>query len=250
MRYSHKIHQASHIKSPKIQRRHRFTSLVFLLIVISILLVFSSSNQIAWPSFYEFFAVSLFRISIAYLIASVIAVFLSFLTVKNKYVESILLPILDVSQSFPSFALLPFLIVVFGANGIAVIVILAINIIWPILFTMIGSLKGGRQDLNYAATIFGARGVKRFIHYSIPSVLPSFISGSIIGWGEAWDVVVGAEIIAQVGGIGAFLGNLAEGKNLTTLALAISVYLLLIFVLNQLIWIPLLNYSSRYQSES
>ena len=250
MKYSHKIHQANHQKSPVIQRRHRFTSFIFLLVIIIILFVLARTQAINWPDFYKFFVVSLFRITVAYIIASVIAIILAFLTLKNKYFEAILLPFLDVSQSFPSFALLPFLIAFFGANGFAVIVILTINIIWPILFTLIGSLKGGRQDLKNAATIFGAKGLKRFVHFSLPSILPAFISGSIIGWGEAWDVIVGAEIIAQVGGIGAFLGKLSEGKNLTVLALAISVYLLLIFVLNQIVWIPLLNYSSRYQSES
>ena len=63
-------------------------------------------------------------------------------------------------------------------------------------------------------------------------------------------MIVGAEIIAQVGGIGALLGKIGESGNLLQLSMAVSVYLLLIFLLNQIIWIPLLNYSTRYQNES
>lgn len=250
MRYSHKIHQATQAKSPLAQLRQRLTSFLFLGVMIMILLIFSRTKGINWHQFYNFFFVSFVRIVIAYIIAAIVAIFLAFLTVRNKYVEGIMLPLLDVAQSFPSFALLPFLIVLFGANGIAVVIILAINIVWPILFTLIGAIKVGREDLNSAAAIFGAKGWKRLVYFRLPAVFPAFISGSIIGWGEAWDVVVGAEIIAQVGGVGAFLGKISESGNLVELSLAISVYLLLIFVLNQLIWIPLLNYSSRYQSES
>jgi taurine transport system permease protein len=249
MRYSHALHQASHLNHPKSHRRQRLLSLLFLVVVISILFLFSQAHAINWGSFYSFFTVSLVRVVIAYFIAAVIAVILAFLATKNHFIETLLLPVLDVAQSFPSFALLPFLIVVFGKSSVAVIIILAINIIWPILFTLIGAIKTSREDLADAAMIFGANGWRRLIFFRLPSVLPAFVAGSIIGWGESWDVIVGAEIIAQVGGIGAFLGNISQNGNLSLLALAVSMYLLLIFILNQLIWIPLLNVSTRYQNE-
>lgn len=249
MRYTHNLHRSSHVNQPKAHRRQRLISLVFLVVVIIVLLVLSRARAINWIQFYQFFLISLVRIVIAFIIAAVLAVVLAFITTKNKHVETILLPILDVSQSFPSFALLPFLIVAFGANSVAVIIILAINIVWPILFTLIGAIKTSREDLGDVATIFGAKGWRRLAYFRLPSIFPAFISGSIIGWGESWDVIVGAEIIAQVGGIGALLGTISQSGNLSKLALAISMYLFLIFILNQLIWIPLLNYSTRYQND-
>ncbi|MEI8072627.1 MAG: ABC transporter permease subunit [Candidatus Saccharibacteria bacterium] len=250
MRYSHYLHRSNHLKSPKIQRRQRLTSIVILVLVVMSFVLFFRPKGIDWPTYYKFFAISSFRILVAYLMAAIIAVFLAFLTLKNRFIEGLLLPVLDVAQSFPSFALLPFLIVIFGANGLVVIVILTINIVWPILFTLIGSLKSSRDDLDNAATLFGAKGWRKLVYFRLPSIFPAFISGSIIGAGEAWDVIVGAEIIAQVGGIGALLGKIGESGNLLQLSMAVSVYLLLIFLLNQIIWIPLLNYSTRYQNES
>lgn len=250
MRYSHKIHQANHQKDPHIQRRQRFISFAFIGMVLIILFAFAQVKSINWFEFYTFFASSLLSVVIAYVIAAGLAFVLSLSATKNKWLENILLPILDVAQSFPTFALIPVLIAIFGTNRIVVVIFLVITIIWPITFTLISAIKGERRDLSEAATVYGARGLKRLWFFRLPVMFPSFITGSIIGWGEAWEALIGAEIIAKVLGIGSLLGKLGENGNVTQLVLGIAMYLFLIFVLNQIVWIPLLNYSSRYQNES
>ncbi|MDP4038361.1 MAG: ABC transporter permease subunit [bacterium] len=170
---------------------------------------------------------------------------------KNAFTESLLLPILDVSQSFPTFALAPLMVIILGANSLSIITtIVFATMIWPMIFSLVGAIKTEKLDLADAATIYGAKkGFKRLINYRLPSFLPAFLSGSIVAWGLGWDAIFGAEIIARVNGIGGYLGQLSYAGKAALLFLGIIIYLILIFVLNQLIWLPLLRLTTRYQND-
>ncbi|MBI2798234.1 ABC transporter permease subunit [Candidatus Saccharibacteria bacterium] len=235
--------------SPKAARRHILISFVFIATILIILFILAQTGSINWPQFLYFFVSSAINVAIAYVIAAILALALALGITRSKILESLFLPILDVAQSFPTFALIPVLLVLFGRTRWVVITFLVVTIIWPIVFTLITAIKTERQDLADAATIYGAKGVSRFLHFRLPEIFPSFITGSIIGWGEAWEALIGAEIIVQIAGIGHYLNGLGASGNVLTLTLAITMYLFLIFIFNQVIWLPLLNYSSRYQND-
>lgn len=249
MRYSQKLHRARR-QNPKNARRHSITSFVFIVVVLIILFILAQRQEINWADFIVFFLSSALNVFIAYIIAAILAVILALATTKNKLIEGLVLPILDVAQSFPTFALIPVLLVIFGHTRWVVVTFLVITIIWPIVFTLITSIKTEREDLADAATIYGAgHGWKRLVNFRLPELFPAFISGSIIGWGEAWEALIGAEIIVQAIGIGQYLNGIGQSGSIITLILAIVMYLFLIFIINQLVWLPLLNYSTRYQNE-
>ncbi|HSX19141.1 MAG TPA: ABC transporter permease subunit, partial [Candidatus Saccharimonadales bacterium] len=192
---------------------------------------------------------SLYRVVIAYFISLFISVFLAILVTRNPLVEDIFLPILDVLQSFPSFAILPIATLWFGASSLTAIVFLVITIIWPVLFNIISGIKNMRGDTSEAATIFGAIGIKRIWHFLLPALFPAIVTGSIIGWGEAWDAIIGAEIIGISTGIGAFLSNASKAGNGKVLAFGIIALLFFVFFLNKLIWLPLLKKSTQFSNE-
>ncbi len=246
-RYGHprKTHHARFWR----HKHQRLISFAYIIITLIILFAVSRSGGINWLEFYKFFVSSLVSVIIAYCISAVLAVLLALASTKNKIIENIMVPVLDVAQSFPTFALIPILLVIFGTTRWVVILFLVVTIIWPITFTLISAIKTERGDLSEAATIYGAKGLKRLWYYRLPDMFPAFITGSIIGWGEAWEALIGAEIIARVIGVGSLLGKISDTGNITNLAMAIAMYLFLIFVLNEIIWIPLLNFSSRYQNE-
>jgi NitT/TauT family transport system permease protein len=129
--------------------------------------------------------------------------------------------------------------------------VLIIAIIWPILFTIIGGIKNRREDLEEAATIFGAKGFKRLIYFTYPELSPSIVTGSIVGWGEAWEFIIGAELLVNARvGIGSYLGQLGNNKENLLLVFGILVLMILLFIINKLIWLPLLDKTTKYQSES
>jgi ABC-type nitrate/sulfonate/bicarbonate transport system permease component len=190
---------------------------------------------------------STIRVTLAYLITLPIAVAVVLAITRVQKVEDFVVPILDVSQSLPSFALLPFLLVLTGQGTITIVIVLALEMVWPILFTTLSGLKTLHEDLGEAATVFGARGIKRLRYFSIPSILPAIITGSILGWGEGWEAIVGAEIIVGKNGIGAFIGK-ANDTNKQIFVFSIVILMLFIFILNKLIWLPLLKRVTKYQT--
>jgi len=197
------------------------------------------------------FLASLSRMIISYSIALTVAVIIALLITSNKWLEGLFLPVFDVLQSFPSFALFPVLVVALkNSPELVIIFVLTITIIWPILFTIIGGVKNQREDLEEAATIFGAKGSKRLWHFTLPQLLPSIVTGSIVGWGEGWEFIIGAELLVRVNyGVGAYLGFLGTRQENIALAFGIMVLLLLLYVINKILWIPLLYTVTKFSSE-
>ncbi len=242
MRYSHRLIR---VRSPKVNWAVAAT---LITILVGVVVLFGVSN-LNIADFGASFLTSLVRVSVSYVVALGIALTLGFVVVGAGWGEKILLPVLDVLQSFPSFALLPILLVYFGRGLISLSIVLILEMIWPILFAIITNYKGLRSDIFEAAQIFGATGSKRWVHVVIPAILPAIVTGSIVAWGEAWEAVIGAEIIVNNGGLGNFFSQLDPTSQRGLTLVAITGFLLMLFVINKLIWLPMLESVTRYQSE-
>lgn len=242
MRYTHLI---------RIYRRRFQLSLTLILslLVFVLLILFARSAQIDLKTLILGLASSTYRVVIAYLISLIVGVLVALVVTKNQFLEDLLLPILDVAQSFPSFAILPIAILWFGATDFTAIFFLVITILWPVLFNVVAGVKNIRGDMAEAAEIFGAKGWKKLVHFLFPALLPAIVTGSIVGWGEAWEAIVGAEIIGITVGIGAFLAQASKAGEASVLTVGIGILLFFIFFLNKLIWLPLLKRATSYQTE-
>jgi NitT/TauT family transport system permease protein len=224
---------------------------ILLAVIIIGTLIVVSGVHLDISQIFAGFVASLLRTTIAYFIAATIAILIALLITSHKTVEDIFLPIFDVLQSFPSFALFPILVVALKDSPETVIIfVLTITMIWPILFSIISGIKNRRQDFEEAATIFGARGIKRLIYFTLPELWPSIVTGSIVGWGEGWEFIIGAELLVKVNpGIGTYLGGLGQNQQSLALAAGIAILLILLFILNKILWLPLLNRSTEYSEE-
>jgi ABC-type nitrate/sulfonate/bicarbonate transport system permease component len=188
------------------------------------------------------------RLFVAYGISVVLAIILALFLTRGK-IGAFFLPFFDVMQSFPTFAMLPLVVRVFGAGNTTVIIFLVVTIIWPVLFAIISAQKLVKDEWNEAADIYGATGWKRLVYYYLPLSYPGLIIGSIVGLGEGWEAVVGAEIIVglQSEGLGKFFD--ANGGSASIVLFGVFALLLCIFVMNKLIWLPLLDRSHKLLSE-
>lgn len=255
MRYTAQMHASRAPHHKHVLQHGWLTSIIGLMafgVAAVIILFVANMARLDSRDLFGGFLASLIRVSIAYAVAVLIATGLALLITANRIAETFLLPIFDVLQSFPSFALFPLFLVIFATQPeIIIILVLVITIVWPIMFTIISAIKSRREDLEEAATIFGANGPKRFTAFTIPTLLPSIITGSIIGWGEGWEFIIGAELLVNTNiGIGHYLGVLGESHQNTLLGLGILILMLLLFVINQVVWLPLLHRATRFSSES
>jgi len=251
MRYSNQLHTAARKNALKNKKKSSLISVVWILLTFLVLATVVNFSELNPASLFGGFGVSLYRISVAYIIALVLSCVIALVVTANEKIENLFLPVLDVLQSFPSFALFPVMVASIHSSETIIITVLVIAIVWPILFTIIGGIKNRREDLEEAATIFGAVGIKRLIHFTLPELAPSIVTGSIVGWGEAWEFIIGAELLVNAKlGIGSYLGQLGNNQQNILLVFGILVLMVLLFTINKLIWLPLLDVTTKYQSES
>ena len=248
------IGSSAHPQTRALHRHHarryqRTLGLMAGVVIIALLLAtFGFFGTVAWGALTQAVAYTTYRIAIAYAIAFALGVSIALL-VGWSPISEFFFPIFDVLQNLPSFALLPFFIYFLGYTNQMIILFAVSSIIWPILFAVLTAIKSAHADLNDAATIFGARGFRRIPYYLAPLSLPAILTGSIVGIAIGWEAVIGAEIIANMMGFGAFIKDTdMTGVSQTAIA-GILVILVIVFIINRLVWAPLLSESSRRYAE-
>lgn len=239
MRYTHGL---------KIIRQKKHVVKLSLLISLALVLavVLWGFRVLDVERFYVGFVESLIRVVVAYVIAITLGIAAVLVAMMNKQVEDVAIPILDVLQSFPSFALFPFLVLYLGKTSLVIVVILAIEMFWPVVFTLLGAYKQLRPDLLEAAHVYGAHGSKLLRFVLLPLLFPAVVTGSIVAWGEAWETIIAAEIIINLPGVGSYLSSSQNGYFWTVGMLTL---LALLFIINKYLWLPLLNVSTRFQTD-
>ena len=228
-------------------RWHLAVTLFFVFLPFAFLLFFSRLANIALRELLANVGSSLWRLLIAFAIAAILGwVFaVSFYSGRRAVVA---LPIFDVLQSFPTFAALPLATYYFGVSGVTVVFFLVITIIWPIFFSIVSSLKLIKRDWEEVVTISGLSGVGYVKWFVWPVSVPGLITGSIIGLGEGWEALVATEMLVGThSGLGPFFQTFAT--NATFTALGIFALLLIIFSVNKLVWLPLMERGHRMMEE-
>lgn len=230
------------------QSRKRLFFTVFIVVLpFLFLLMFSRVAKIGSAALFADISVSFFRLLVAYVIAALIGWILAVLFYRGRRAV-VALPIFDVLQSFPTFAALPLATFLWGPSNFTILFFLVITIIWPIFFSIISSLKLMRHDWREAAEIFNLRRVFYLKKFLLPISMPGFITGSIVGLGEGWEALIATEIIVGTrSGLGGFFQSF--NHNATITALGIFGFLLLIFSINKLVWLSLLEWSHHKMEE-
>jgi NitT/TauT family transport system permease protein len=235
-------------KAHKTRARRSWAIVAALVAVTVLFLALGHYTVVGWQALALALLHTLYRIVIAYALALVVGVAIALLVGWGPWID-FFFPFFDVLQNIPSFALIPLFIYFLGTGDLMIILFSVSSIIWPILFAILTAIKSAHNDLNDAASIFGANGLRRIFYYLAPLSSPAIVTGSIVGIAIGWESVIGAEIIAGAGGFGAFIKAAgANGLNPTTIAGTLAI-LVLVFVVNRLIWAPLLAESTQRYAE-
>lgn len=227
------------------KRHHRVVALLTLLAPLVILALLGGLAQADFSALLFALGLSAFRLFAGYLISLVVGVLLAVTFGTSRFGDA-LLPIFDVMQNLPSFALIPIFALLLGYSNLMAIIFIATSAVWPILFYTLHAIRSAREDLSDAATIFGAVGLKRVFRYLIPLSLPAIITGSVVGISIGWEAVIGIEIIGFHSGVGVFLSQASAGGQHALLTAGVGAILLLVFIINKLVWIPLLKQADYY----
>ncbi len=240
----HREHRHLHIYPSPI---HLLATFFTLVVPFLFLAIFAQFAKITISHLFTDTFVSLWRMLIAYIVAAVLGWILAVLFYRGRR-GKVALPIFDVLQSIPLFAVLPLITYFFGANFWTIVFFVMFDVLWPIFFSIISSLKLMKHDWQESVEIYNLKGWNYFRYYLLPVTWSGLITGSIIGLGDGWEALLATEIIIGMkNGLGSFFR--ANETNTAITLFGMLGFLILIFALNKIIWLPLLDWSHRKTEE-
>lgn len=215
------------------------------------------------PTALPFYALhSVGRMAMAYVLSFIFTLIYGYIAAYNPHAERILIPLLDVLQSVPILSFLP--VVLLGLSAIlpqafavelTAVVLIFTSQVWNMTFAWYQSLNTIPKELLEASSIFRFSWWQRFTTLEFPFGAPALVWNSMMSWAGGWFFLMAAEIFTlgerdfRLPGLGAFLQTAADAGDLTAIGWGLFSLVVVIIVLDQLVWRPLLVWSGRFRLE-
>ena len=190
---------------------------------------------------------SILRLLAAYLISLAWTVPCAIAASESQRFARRLTPIAEIIGSIPATALFPLIVVfvirVTGGMNLASILLILTGMQWYLLFNLLAGVSQIPADLKEAARAFGLSRFATWRKLTIPSMIPSLLTGSITAWGGGWNALILSEYFVyrgrtyQVFGLGALLDHATyqAGSGVMILLTLLSM-ILVVVLLNRLVW--------------
>jgi NitT/TauT family transport system permease protein len=206
---------------------------------------------------------SLVRMYAAYALSLAFALVSGRVAAYNRRAEQFIIPFLDIMQSVPvlgflSVAVTGFLTLLPGqtvALELASIIAIFSSQAWNIAFSWYQSLKTLPKDLTEAAANYGLNDWQRFTKLELPFATTGLVWNSMMSFGSGWFFLAASEAITvlnqnyKLPGLGSFMAVAVEQKNVPAVLWGIAAYVVVIVVVDQLFWRPVVAWSERFRME-
>lgn len=147
-------------------------------------------------------AVSLYRVGVAFIIATIAGIALGVTMGYSKTVEAIFKPIFEFVRPIPPLAWIPMSILWFGLGDQSKFFIIFLGCFTFITVNTYDGTKNVDPILIGAARMLGASERQVFAKIVLPSSVPYIFAGLQIAVTAGWSAVVGAEMIRSDEGVG------------------------------------------------
>lgn len=206
---------------------------------------------------------SILRVFIAFVLSFIFALFYGYIAYKNKTLEVFLIPILDVLQSIPVLSFLPpvfyFFVSLFRGSTIglelASIILIFTGQVWNLVFSFYNSLKTEPREFDEVAKINKLNFWERFTKLDLPHAAIGLIWNSMMSVAGGWFFLMACENFSILNqeytllGLGSFLAKAAEAGNIKMILWGLFTLILLIVLIDQFIWRPLIAWSTKFKME-
>jgi NitT/TauT family transport system permease protein len=146
--------------------------------------------------------VSLRRVIAGFLIAAALGIATGALMARVRGVETALDPLVELLRPVSPLALFPLFILWFGIGEASKIFIIAFSCMFPIILNTYAGVRSIDANFFRASRSLGATSWETMRTVVLPGSLPHIFTGLRIGWGIALIVIIAAEMIGAVRGIG------------------------------------------------
>lgn len=145
------------------------------------------------------------RILQGYAGALALAIPLGFLIGSSRVLDKMTAPLIVFGRSIATLSLLPLAIVWFGTGELTKIVLIGYGCFWVMLSNVIAGVKYVDPVLIRAGRAYGASGLELARTVILPAALPRIFAGARMALGVGFMVIVGAEMIGTIEGLGALI---------------------------------------------
>lgn len=203
------------------------------------------------------------RMAAAYGLSLLFSLVYGYAAARNATAEKLLMPLLDVLQSVPILSFLPVVLLSLSAllptglaAELAAIVLIFTSQAWNLTYSFFQSMTTLPYELREAAAIFRLDPWLRFKTVELPFAALGLIWNSIMSWAGGWFFLMAAEIFTvgardfRLPGLGAYLQTAANAGDLRAIAAGVLTLLLVIVLLDQLLWRPLLAWADKFKVEA
>ncbi len=143
-------------------------------------------------------------------IGAILAIICSGFAVTSGTFRAIFNLIVSVFDLLPGVALLPILMITFGANDTSILILVIHSVIWPMSRSIMDGFRTTPRIYIEAGKNIGLKHAGLILGIYIPASFPALLSGIKVGWARAWRGLISAEMIfgaARTAGIGVFINN-------------------------------------------
>ncbi len=183
---------------------------------------------------------------------------------KSRRARLILIPVLDILQSLPIYGFLTFTVTFFlalfpgqviGAE-LAVVFTIFTSQAWNMAFSMYQSLTTVPPDLEEATRGFRLGAWQRFWRLDVPFAMPGLIWNMMMSMSGGWFALVASEFVTvgsttfALPGIGSYIQTALDARDIRAVLYAIAAMLLVILAYDQLLFRPLVAWSSKFRVET
>ncbi len=206
---------------------------------------------------------STLRMAAAYVLSLVFSIVYARIAVASPRAERVMIPVLDILQSIPILSFLPGVVLALVAlfpHGIiglelAAVILIFTSQAWNLAFSFHQSLLTIPKDLSDAAAVYRLSFWQRFTRLELPFGTIPLIWNSMMSWAGGWFFLIAAEQLTlgpqsfQLAGLGSYLWTAGNAGNMGALLLGLATLVIVIVLLDQFLWRPLIAWSDRFKVE-
>ena len=206
---------------------------------------------------------SMMRGILAYFVSLAFTLIVAPIAARSARAEKFIIPFLDICQSVPVFGFMPGLVIILAGISrghnigleFAAILMIFTSQAWNMAFSVYYSIKALPADMGEAASHYGLSRWQRFKWLELPASMNGLIWNSMMSMAGAWFFLMINESF-QLGnqdyrlpGVGSYMSVAVERGDKAAMAWALLAMLIMIVMLDQMIWRPLLAWSQRFKME-
>lgn len=148
---------------------------------------------------------TLFEAFMGLLLGTILAFMLSIIMDRFEFINRTTLPVLVITQTIPSVAIAPLLVLWLGYGISSKIVLVVLTTFFPITISLLDGYKSVEKDNINLLKSMGATKLQQYIHVKLPSSIPYFFSGLRISISYSIISAVIAEWLGGFYGLGVYM---------------------------------------------